>query len=193
MIIMAKVIADISMSLDGYTAGLHATTTNPMGDGGNQLHEWLFAGRTAVDASLMDEMVAGAGAVITGANTYFGAIDGAWEGVSPFNIPVFVVSHRKPQVRVPGFTFAEGGITGALSEAKLHAGNKNIWIMGGASITRQYLEGGLADEIRIHIAPVLLGAGTRLFGEMKAGYPPLEKIAAVNTACATHLYFRVIK
>lgn len=190
---MRKVILDISMSLDGFTAGPHITLNEPLGKGGEQLHKWMFGGKTGADDVVVKEMVNTSGAVILGANTWFGAIDKAWNGVSPFAVPAFVVTHRQPQNSVTGFNFVHDGILCALAKARAAAGGKNVWVMGGAGIGRQFLQEGLLDELHLHIAPVLLRGGTRLFANEGLAWLSLEKIRTVDTPFATHIYFRMPK
>jgi dihydrofolate reductase len=189
---MGKVILDITMSIDGFIAGQHPSQEQPMGEGGSILHKWIFAGKTDTDNNLLNELVAASGAVIVGANTYFTAINGAWEGISPFRMPAFVVSHKTPEKQVSGFTFVNEGIADALVKAKETAKDKNIWVMGGAGIARQYLSQGLLDEIHIHIAPVILSAGTRLFEDTGVTGLKVEKMKVTDTPYATHLYLKMI-
>ncbi|MBC7870864.1 MAG: dihydrofolate reductase family protein, partial [Chitinophagaceae bacterium] len=144
---MGKVFLDITMSLDGFIAGTQITNEQPMGEGGLRLHDWMFKTKSDVDANLLDEIVETSGAVIVGNRTYTTAIDDAWEGVSPFSAPAFVLSHSVPEVVVNGFTFVTNGIESALTQAKSVAGDKNVWVMGGANIIQQYIKVGLVDEM----------------------------------------------
>lgn len=190
---MQKVILDISMSLDGYIAGPDISEDNPLGLDGPRLHDWMFASKTDADAQLLQALTASSGAVLVGGWTYFTAIDGVWEGVSPFSIPAFVLTSQVPEKQVSGFTYVTGDIEAALVQAKAAAGSKNVWIMGGAHTAQAYLKAGLVDELHIHIAPILLVAGTPLFEDI--GYEPinLEKIGLVETPGATHIRLRVLK
>lgn len=190
---MQKVILDISMSLDGYVAGPDISEDNPLGLDGPRLHDWMFASKTDADASLLEALVESTGAVILGGWTYFTAIDGVWEGISPFHVPAFVLTNGIPEKQVSGFIYVTGDIDVALAQARAAAGSKNVWIMGGAQTAQEYLKAGLIDELHIHIAPILLAAGTPLFEDI--GYEPvsLEKIGLVETPGATHLRFRVLK
>jgi dihydrofolate reductase len=190
---MGKVILDITMSIDGFIAGKHPTSEQPMGEGGAILHNWIFAGKTDTDSELLNELEATSGAVIVGARTWFTAIDSAWKAVSPFSVPAFVLSHKNPQKEVKGFAFVKEGIVNALAKAKETAKDKNVWVMGGAGIARQYLAEGLLDELHIHIAPVMLFTGIRLFEDTGITGPGVEKIKVIDTPYATHFYFRMIK
>jgi len=131
--------------------------------------------------------------VIVGRRTYDVAIDEGWEGVSPFQVPAFVPSRDVPAAVVPGFTFVTDGIHSALTQATAIAGDKNVWVMGGATVAQQYLAAGLVDELRIHIAPVLFGAGTRLFEHIGSDRIELEPTEVIQTPDAIHLRYRVVK
>ena len=160
---MQKIIVNITMSLDGFIAGPGITGKQPMGIHGQRLHDWLFTAKTEADTKILDEVMNASGAVLLGNVTYSTAINGAWEGVTPFNIPAFVLCSEKPKTEVPGFTYITKGMQDALDKAKTEAGRKTIWIMGGAYTARQFIKAGLVDELHLHIAPILLNAGTRLF------------------------------
>jgi dihydrofolate reductase len=188
---MQLVIVDISMSLDGFIAGANVSRENPLGDGGEQLHEWFFGKMTPVDEAIMDDHKASTGAVIVGGRTYKDAIDDGWNGENPFHVPPFVVLHALPARMVEGFTFVTDGIESALVQAKVVADTKNVWIMGGANLIQQYLASGLIDEIHLHIAPILLGRGIRLFDHPNQHQATLEKMRVVETPAATHLFFRM--
>jgi dihydrofolate reductase len=189
-----KLIFDISMSLDGFIAGKNISAEQPMGDSGMRLHDWIFGGKTEIDKKVLDEIVENSGAVIVGGRTYHIAIKDAWNGVSPFTIPAFVLSENVPEKIPAGFTFISSSIETAVTEAKAVAGHKNIWIMGGAATGRQYIQSGLLDEIHIHLIPVLLGEGVPLFDHSSnSKYVELERIEVIESPAATHLKFRVIK
>jgi dihydrofolate reductase len=108
-------------------------------------------------------------------------------------MPALVISHTKPAKRIEGFTFATGGIEETLEHAKKIAGNKNIWIMGGANIIRQFIKAGLVDEIEIHLAHILLGKGTRLFEDGLRAFIGLERIRSIESDAVTHIRFRLVK
>jgi dihydrofolate reductase len=186
---MGKVILDITMSLDGFVAGPNITEANPMGDGGEQLHDWLFGSKTEKSAEIVNDIVNRSGAVIVGGRTYHIAIDGPWEGVSPFVVPAFVLTTHIPTLPREGFTFVADGIESALSKARSAAGEKDIWIMGGAQIIQQYLNAGLFDEFRLHIAPVLLGGGSKLFEGIDVNAIKLDNKGVMETPRAVHMVF----
>ena len=187
-----KLILDITMSLDGYVAGPNISTTHPLGEGGERLHRWIFEEKTETDGAVLAETVDTSGAIIVGGRTYFLAIDSGWGGKTPFAAPAFVLSHRSPQTNVSGFTFVHDGIESALAQAKAVAGEKSIWLMGGADIIQHYLKAGLVDEVQIHIAHVLLGGGTRLFDTL-AQHLELTKTRLIASDGITHLRFKVVK
>ncbi len=187
-----KVIAEITMSLDGFVAGPAISVQQPMGKNGERLHDWMFTNKTETDTRLLNEIVSITGAVITGNHTYKIAIDLPWGGKSPFVVPAFVVCHHAPSNLVNGFTYVTGGILEALSQARKAAGDKHIWVMGGASIIQQFLAAGVVDYIRIHIAPILLGNGTRLF-EQHGNLVELKNEHVVETPAAVHAFFKVIR
>lgn len=188
-------IADISMSLDGYVAGPDARADQGLGISGEQLHYWMFgsdpaAGPAGVDKEVIDELFGEAGAVIVG-RTMFDCGNG-WGYENPFPMPCFVLTHRAdPELaeRAPSFTFVTDGIHSALAQAKAVAGDKNVLIGGGARVIQQYLAAGLVDELGIHLVPVLLGGGTRLFDGVIGRR--LEQIRCVESPFATHLRFRI--
>jgi len=190
---MQKIIVEITMSLDGFIAGTGITKNNPMGEGGHRLHEWLFKSKTDTDELLLKDIIDNSGAVIVGARTYTTAIEDAWDGESPFTFPAFVVCHHEPAIKVDGFTYVTDGVVSALIEARTAAGNKNVWIMGGANIIQQYLQLKLFDEIHIHIVPVLFAEGTRLFDVIGKDRIELNKLKTIDTPAATHIYYEVLK
>ncbi|MEO6285660.1 MAG: dihydrofolate reductase family protein [Dyadobacter sp.] len=190
---MQKVILDITMSLDGYIAGRDISPQTPLGVRGERLHDWLFKGKTPADEKILNEMVSSSGSVITGGRTYTTAIPDAWGSATPFEVPAFVLIREVPELAVPGFTYITTGPEDALKEARKAAADKNVWIMGGADTIRQYLSKGLADELHIHIAHVLLNGGTRLFETISEEHIELEKYNLIESPAATHIYFRVLK
>jgi dihydrofolate reductase len=215
---MGKVKLDISMSLDGYVAGPDASLEDPLGVGGMRLHEWVFplksfrerhgetGGETNADDEIVAEGLARNGAVIMGRRMYSGG-EGPWAGDSnaagwwgddpPFGMPVFVLTHhaREPEVMQGGtiFTFVTGGIDSALDQAQEAAGDKDVLIAGGADVAQQYLRAGLLDEIQLHVSPVFLGAGRRLFDGIPADSAGLEAERVVASPGVTHLRFRIVR
>jgi dihydrofolate reductase len=193
---MSKVIAGISMSLDGFVTGPNVTREQQLGDGGEVLHQWLHQPDER-DAELLDEMGGGLGALLMGRRSYdLAEGDGGWgDGGPGGQAPCFVLTHQPPDpatVRAPSvFTFVTDGIHSAVAMAKSVAGGKVVAVHG-ASAAQQCLAAGLLDEIQIHLAPVLLGSGTRLF-ENVDGQFSLERNHLIESSNATHLRYRVVR
>jgi dihydrofolate reductase len=190
---MGKVLSAISMSLDGYVTGPNPTHEQQLGEGGGVLFRWLGDEGTPDNRRVLDEMVDAAGAVVMGRIGYDLA---RWTDGGPVGkVPCFVVTHKAPadqSMHPPGlFTFVTDGVASAIAQAKAVAGDKLVGIHG-ASIARQCLALGLLDEIQIHLAPVLLNGGTRLF-EHLGGQIQLENKRVVATPTTTHLLFAVVK
>jgi dihydrofolate reductase len=215
---MGKLAVDISMSLDGFVAGPNPTLERPLGDGGDGLHEWalslaswrephgLAGGEVNASTKVVEETLEATGAVIMGRRMFSGGegpwkgdpnADGWWGDEPPFHVPVFVLTrHARETVTMEGgttFTFVTEGIEAALEEARAAAEDKDVFVGGGASVVQQYLAAGLLDELQINIAPVLLGAGTRLFDAPRGPGPALEIIRVVEAPAVTHLKYRVMK
>jgi len=213
---MARLKLDISTSLDGFVAGPNATLENPLGVGGDLLHEWvvplaswraphgLEGGETGADDELFAEYLAFQGAVIMGRKMFSGGAGpwaddpnaAAWWGDDPpFHVPVFVLTHhpREAEVKQGGttFTFVTDGIESALEQARAAAGDKDVALAGGASVAQQYLKAGLLDEIQIHVANVLLGGGTHLFGTLGIDPSHVETTRVVASPSVTHIRFEV--
>lgn len=186
---MGKVFLSITMSLDGFIAGQSITQENPMGLNGQLLHKWLFANKQKEDEEVATDMFKNCGAVILGSRTYTTAINGVWESQSPFPVPALVLSSKKINI-TKGFTVVNNGIQTALSQAKSIAKEKDILVMGGASVAQQFLEADLLDEVHLHIAPILLGSGTRLFEKENNRIVELTKINVIETPGATHLFLK---
>lgn len=200
-----KVFVDITMSLDGFIAGPNDGPDNGLGEGGEQLHEWVFdlatwrephglaGGETGVDAEVLDEAFQRAGSVIVGKRMFDNA--GGWGDNPPFHKAVFVLSHesRETLVKEGGTTFAfvNDGIESALRQAQQAAGDKDVLVAGGAATVQQFLNAGFLDEIRIHLAPLFLGAGVRLFDGLGSRRPALEITRVIGSPRVTHLWYRV--
>ena len=176
------------MSLDGFIAGPDVSAEHPMGKGGEELHNWMFGAETEADAAITKHMQA-SGAVILGGTTYSIAIDGPWEGRTPFDAPAFVLVKEAPAETKPGFIYVTDGIQSALDQAQAIAGDKNIWVMGGANCIQQYIAAGLFDELHIHIAPLLMVHGTKLFENIGEAPIRLKTESALQTPGATHLVY----
>lgn len=199
---MSKVIAGITMSLDGYVTGPNDRLGAGLGVGGERLHYWVFGGPwrygeeggSAVgdDKAYIDEVFSGGGAWLVG-RTMHDVVDG-WGDDPGFGVPVFVVTHRPHETVVKGdttFEFVTDGIDAALQKARAAAGEKNVIVMGGADLLRQYLDAGAVDEFALTIAPVLLGAGKRLFDGLERTDLRFERYDVIESPYATHLRFRV--
>ncbi|MHA6669435.1 dihydrofolate reductase family protein [Homoserinimonas sp. A447] len=199
---MTSVIVDISVSLDGYVTAAHPGIEHGLGVGGECLHAWASSAATPEDVELIEAGVASTGAVLMGRKT-FDFVDGphGWSGDLGYGAerdqsappPNFVVTHAVPStVRLSErFTFVTDGIQSALEQARASAGTKDVVIMGGADIALQYLQSGLVDVLSIHLAPTILGAGTRLFTEGQAIPMGLELMQSVTTPAAQHLTYRL--
>jgi len=213
---MSKVKAGISISVDGYVAGPNQSLETPLGIGGESLHDWLVVLKSWREAQGMDggeenvsnevvaEENANVGTEIMGRGKFGPPARGAWGDDPwqgwwgddpPFHKPVFVLTHhqREPLALTDTtFTFVTDGIESALASGREAAGDKDVFIGGGAKTINQYLAAGLLDELELHIAPILLGGGERLF----EGVGPdvrLEPIRVVEAPGVTHLKYRVIK
>lgn len=193
---MGKVILNISMSLDGYIAGPNHSVSKGMGEGGERLHDWMFKEEfktNTINADVVKEIFDTSGAFLMG-RRWFDHGEKVW-GASPFNMPVFVVTHRMRENVVQGntiFHFITDGIESAVRKAKAAAGDKNV-TTGGADLPRQLLKAGLVDEIHIALVPVLLGNGIPLFDATIRKHIELERISVMEAPGVTHIRFRVIK
>jgi dihydrofolate reductase len=212
---MAKVIVDLTVSLDGFVAGAGDGPGNPLGDGGDALFAWYFDGETpirayqeaadrgvpvppfrlsAVSAEVFTELVETGGAVVTGRRTY--EIASAWAGNGPVpGLPVFVLTHQAPSAVPAGesrYTFVTDGIESAIAQARSAAGDGNVSLMGAAA-AQQCLRLGLLDEIQLHVVPVLLGSGVRLFDHLGPSAVTLRKLRVVDAPGVTHLRYAVVR
>ncbi len=204
---MSKVTAEISMSLDGFVAGPNDSIDNGLGDGGEKLHEWVVrlhswrqahgheGGETGPDDDRFAASVKATGAIVMG-RRMFDHGEGPWGDEPPFHQPVFVLTHRPrdPLVKEGGttFTFLDDGIESAFEQARAAAGEKDIAVASGQAI-QQFVEAGLLDEIEIHLVPIFLGGGVRLFdfNPSIAEKIEFEPIHAIDSPGVTHLRFRV--
>ena len=211
---MSRVTCQISASLDGFVAGPNQSLENPLGEGGERLHEWAIAtdawrarhrregGEHNADAEVIADVTQNVGAYIMG-RKMFGGGDGPhderwrgwWGEDPPFHVPVFVLTHhaREPLPMEGGttFTFVTDGIESALEQARAAAGERDVQIAGGATAVQQYLAAGLLDQLYLHTVPVILGAGERLLDGV--GDPALEVVDVVNGPGATHVRYRVVR
>ena len=210
---MSKLNLDISMSLDGYIAGPDASREEPLGRGGEKLHEWGTRlsswkeahgyepgqGETGVDDDVMAE-ASTYGAAIMGKHMFCGEdgpwgddpFEGWWGDEPPFKVPVFVLTNHPRDVLELGktrFEFVTDGIEPALERARDAAGDEDVQILGGANVAQQYLAAGLLDEMQIHIAPVLLGGGVRLFDGELDGPRDLRLTRVIESPLVTHVRY----
>ena len=199
---MSKVIAGITMSLDGYVTGPNDRLGAGLGNGGERLHYWVFGGPWTytsergspadVDQAYLDDVFSAGGAWIVG-RTMHDLVDG-WGDDPGFGVPVFVVTHRPHETVVKGdttFEFVTDGIDAALDKALEAAAGKNVIVMGGADVLRQYLAAGAVDEFTLTVAPVLLGGGKRLFDGISRTDIAFDRQRVIESPYATHLRFRV--
>jgi dihydrofolate reductase len=203
----------IAISLDGYAAGPNQSVNDPLGEGGEQLHEWIFplaawrgphgmkGGKVDESTPVVEELLSNVGATIMGRKMFGGhpgpwntakPWNGWWGSNPPFHHPVFVLTHhrREPLIMEGGttFTFVTEGIERAYEQARRVADGKDVALAGGAAVAREYLNAGLVDEMQLHLVPILLGGGERLFD----GVNDLGGLALVRTVAApnvTHLKF----
>jgi dihydrofolate reductase len=205
---MGKVIAYISASLDGFVAGPNAGVSNPLGDGGERLHDWVVAlaswraghgiegGESGPDDDVVDTWRPNVGAHVMGRGM-FDEGEEPWGDPPPFHTPVFVVTHREhATIEKQGGTsyiFVTDGFGSAIAQARAAAGDKNVIVAGGANAVQQGLRTGLIDELQVHMVPIFLGGGVRLF----EGLGPEVKLKSTEVVAAsptvTHFRFEVAK
>ena len=196
---MTKVLAGITMSVDGYVAGPDDGPGKGLGEGGERLHYWVFGGpwtyeddpkgeATGEDAAWLEQTVSRIGAVVGGRFTYEAARH--WGGENPWGLPVFIITHRPEEEPEGGaFTFVSR-VREAVTRAADAAGDKDVHVMGGADVIRQALEAGLVDELSIIVAPVVLGGGKRLFDGFATSLE-LEHLGVTQSPFATFIDYRV--
>ena len=215
---MARITLDITMSLDGFAAGPDPSLEDPLGKRGMELHEWAFrlaawrrehgmeGGETGPDSDLVAEHVASYGAVVMGRRMFSGG-EGSWDADPnargwwgddpPFHVPVFVLTHHaRESLEMQGgttFHFVTDGIEAALDRAVEAAGDRDVHVAGGADVVQQTLNAGRFDELTIHVAPVLLGSGTRLFDGIEGRGVTLEPVPMPASPAVTHLRYRVVR
>lgn len=190
---MGNVASAMSMSLDGFVTGPNDSREHPLGEGGEVLHDWLGPAATAADRAVLQEMVDGAGAILMGRRSYdFCVGDGGWgDGGPAGDVPCFVLTHEPPAEAPKVFTFVTDSIKSAVAQAKAVAGDRTVGVHG-ATAAQQALAAGLLDEIDVHLVPVLLGGGVRLFDLLGASPRNLVRDRVVESPSGvTHLRFRV--
>jgi dihydrofolate reductase len=193
---MTRLVADLSMSLDGFITGPASSVERPLGMDDGRLHDWMFDARTDVDAEVCDQIYSATGAVLMGRRMFDVGVE-PWGDPPPFGMPVVVVTHR-PRDPLPmsggtTYTFVTDGIAAALASARKAAGGKDVGLWGGASLCQQYLEADLVDELYVHLVPVLLGDGVRLFDGRAHRRVELTKKQTLDSPRATHLLFEVVR
>ena len=195
-----RAVLYMSMSLDGYIAGLNDGPGNGLGDGGHRLHDWLSVGEPSgpsgvpgrppgVNGQVFDELM-DTGAVVTGRRTF--ELAGGWGGDHHDGVPIFVLSRREPEGETGKWPLVSyvPDIRTAMTEAKRAAGDKNV-LVHGAATTQLALAAGVLDEIEIHLVPVLLGQGRRLFDNLGPEHIELELVRRLEARDVTHLRYRV--
>lgn len=201
---MGNVVAEITMSLDGFVAGPNDRVGRGLGDGGEVLHNWVMGGdwtyqggapfaATGIDKALLDESFRTAGSVVMGRRTF--DFTQGWGDDPPFHMPCFVLTRRGQETLVKGdtsFTFVTDGVEKAVEQAKTAAGEHNVSVMGGARAIQECLRARLVDEIALHVAPVLLGAGKRLFDGLAPDLIKLKSTRIIESPFATHMRYRVL-
>jgi len=210
---MAKLKLTITMSLDGYVAGLPPSLENPLGEGGSGLHDWAFAtrtfrsmhglegGETGLDDEHAARGTANVGATIMGRNM-FGPVRGPWGeepwrgwwgDEPPFGTPMFVLTHHaRESLATDGgttFHFVTDGVEAAFERALEAAGGKDVAVGGGAKTAQQYLRAGLVDELKIHVVPLFLGGGSRLFENLDGGPTGYELARLASSSAVAHSSF----
>ena len=211
---MSKVRVHISVSADGYVAGPDQSLENPLGVGGERLHDWVVAlrawrephglegGEVNASTPVVEESLANVGAEIMGRGKFGGGPGpwadewrGWWGDEPPFHMPVFVLTHHEREpltLSDTTFTFVTDGIEAGLDRARDAAGGKDVVVGGGAGVINQYLAAGLVDELELHVVPLVLGGGARLFDGLGPDLP-LEQVRAIEAPGVTHLKYRVVR
>jgi len=213
---MSKTLIRITMSLDGYVAGPNQSVKDPLGVGGEALHEWVIelaawkeqhgqkGGVVNASSAIMEEMFENVGAVIMGRNMFGGGPGpwksdwkGWWGENPPYHMPVFVLTHHaRDLLAMQGgttFHFVTDGIESALNQAKRAAAAKDVLIMGGANAIQQFLAAGLVDQVNISMVPLMLGGGERLLDNFGDPPPRFEQTRIVEGPGVVHLRYRVAR
>jgi dihydrofolate reductase len=212
---VARFRFQISVSADGFIAGPNPSEADPLGEGGEQLHEWVFklaawrephgreGGEVNASTAVVEEALDNVGATVMGREMFGGGPgpwgedpwEGWWGNDPPFHTPVFVLTHheREPLEKQGGtsFIFVTDGIESALEQAKAAAGGKDVSLGGGADVAQQYLAAGLIDELDLNVVPVLLSGGRRLFDNLAGSNIALEQVRAIEAPGVTHIKYRV--
>ncbi len=213
---MSKVWFQLAVSLDGFVAGPEQSEDNPLGVGGEELHEWIVeleawrrqhgkeGGVVNASTPVVEEAQSNVGAVVMGRNMFGGgpgpwkedpSWNGWWGDRPPFHTPVFVLTHhsRRPLEMEGGttFFFVTEGVESALGQAKQAAGGRDVLIGGGANVVQQFLSAGLVDEFQLNLVPIMLGGGARLLENI--GNLTLRQARVIEAPGVTHVKYRVLK
>ena len=209
---MSKVTFSVAISLDGFLAGPNQGPDAPLGEGGDRLHEWMYrtaawqrahgreGGEANADSDIVEQTERGVDATLMG-RRMFGGGEGEWDlswrgwwgDEPPFRRPVFVLTHHEREPLTLGettFTFVTDGFDSALEQARAAAGDGDVRIGGGGSVIEQALRAGAVDEFELHVAPLMLGAGTRPF-EAIGSAVELKRVRVADSPAVTHLRYRV--
>jgi dihydrofolate reductase len=214
---MSKLRCHISVSLDGFVAGPNQSEQNPLGEGGERLHDWVVplaawreahgqeGGEVNESARVIEESRENVGAAVMGRNMFGPPGGGPWSDEQwtgwwgedpPYHYPVFILTHHpRDPVEMKGdttFHFVTDGIESALAQARDAAGGKDVMLWGGAQAVNQYLAAGLLNELELHVVPVLLGGGARLLDDLGAGEVQLEQVRSIEAPGVTHLKYAVV-
>lgn len=195
---MGRVFVDLSISMDGLITGPNPRPGLALGEGGQQLHHWMFppsGDPNPGDREVYENLFSTCGAIVMGRRS-FAVVEEIW-GENPLfhHLPVFVLTHDARETITKGgttYTFVTDGVESILAQARAAAGDKNVCLLG-ASIAQQCLQAGLLDGIHLHLVPILLGQGTRLFDQLGNKQIALERMELIGSKGATHLRLRVIK
>jgi dihydrofolate reductase len=214
---MSKLRCHISISLDGFVAGPNQSEENPLGVGGERLHDWVVSlaawreshdkqgGAVNESSRMVEESRENLGAGVMGRNMFgppgggpWGNEDwtGWWGEDPPYHYPVFILTHHpRESVEMEGgttFHFITDGIESALEQAREAAGGKDVMLWGGAQVAQQYLAAGLLDELELHVVPVVLGGGARLLENLGDAEVQLEQVRVVEAPGVAHLKYRAV-
>lgn len=189
---MSKVMYNMSASLDGFVRARGYSPSNPLGEGGDRLHQWFFAD-DAANREFAETMLASVGAVVAGRTTYDDSAWGANGPTGPHRVPTMIVTHDAPASPPADgvYTFVTTGIEAAVAAAREVADGKDVSIMGGPSMGCQALAAGLVDEIVVSVVPILFGGGLPMFANLPR-HIELETVSVLNTSSATHMTYRVL-
>lgn len=197
---MSNVVADISMSLDGFVTGPDPGPGRGLGRDGEAIQQWVFSSHSSPqDRAFLEAAESTTGAVIMGRRTFdFVDAPGGWDEDIGYGYdhplasmpPVFVLTHQPPARTRHDFTFITTGVHAAVDAARAVAGERDVVVMGGAEVIDQVIRADLADRLRIHLSPVLIGSGTRLF-DLVGERIELVQDDVVVTSHATHLTYRL--